>query len=122
MRDELDPIAGNWYRHVEKDQTFKVVGIDEDRDVIQIQYFDGDVEEIETDAWSEMDLDVAEPPEDDDDSLDEADGARGALDGDFRESPVGRRKESEDWEDDDSEEDDDDWDDDEDSDDYHDSE
>ena len=117
MRDELDPIAGNWYRHLEKDEMFKVVGIDEDRDVIEIQYFDGDVEEIEADAWSEMDLDVAEPPEDGEDE-----DARSASDGDWRESAEGRRKESEDWEDDDSEEDDDDWDDDEDSDDYHDSE
>ena len=121
MRDELDPIAGNWYRHVEKDQMFKVVGIDEDRDIIEIQYFDGDVEEIEADAWSELDLDAAEPPEDGNDS-DESDGdaRHGALADEWRE-PKGSRKESEDWDDEDEDEDDD-WDDDEDSEDYYDSE
>jgi Family of unknown function (DUF6763) len=121
MRDELDPIAGNWYRHLEKDQMFKVLGIDEDRDVIEIQYFDGDVEEIEGDAWSEMDLDAAEAPENESEGLDgETDRARSASDHDWRESSDA--KEPEDWDDDSDDEDDDDWDDDDDSEEYYDSE
>jgi hypothetical protein len=123
MRDELDPITGNWYRHLDKGQMFRVVDVDEERDVIEIQYFDGDVEEIDTDEWSEMDLDVAEPPEDASGPLD----GEGREDGgitesamaarDWREPLEGNRKASEEWEDD-TEEDGDEWDEDEDDDDF----
>jgi hypothetical protein len=127
MRDELDPIAGNWYRHLDKGQMFRVVGIDEGRDVIEIQYFDGDVEEIDVDAWSDMDLDVAEPPEDESGALDDEareDGGfaeTGMSRKDWREPLEGNRKASEEWEDETPEDERDDWDEDDDDEDldYH---
>jgi len=64
MSYELDPIAGQWYRHIDKGQLFRVVSIDEDDDLIEIQYFDGDLEEIDSEAWFSMDIDLAETPED----------------------------------------------------------
>jgi hypothetical protein len=101
----LDPVAGRWYRDLDKDQLFRVVSVDDDEDLIDIQHFDGEREEIDSGAWVEMDLDRAEAPEDwippvgdDDDD-----------DGDWRD------RENRD-EDDDEDEDEDDWDEDEDED------
>ena len=120
MRDELDPITGNWYRHLDKGPMFRVVGIDEDRDVIEIQYFDGDVEEIDADEWSEMDLDVAEPPEDESGPLDGEARENGGFTEtamsprDWREPLEGNRKASEEWEDETPGDERDEWDEDED--------
>ena len=107
MRDELDPVAGNWYKHHDKGQPFQVVAVDEDRDVIEIQYFDGDLEEIDTDAWYDMDLAIAEPPEDergplDGDETDDSRHKQTALpDRDYRDELEAGRSESEEWEDED---------------------
>jgi hypothetical protein len=70
MRDELEPVAGNWYTHRDKGHTFQVVAVDQDRDMIEIQYFDGDLEEIDSDEWYDMDLEMAEPPEEERGPLD----------------------------------------------------
>jgi hypothetical protein len=61
---ELDPIVGNWYRHLDKGQTFRVVAVDDTSGLVEVQHFDGDVEEIESDAWADMVLAAAEEPED----------------------------------------------------------
>ena len=100
MSHDLDPIAGRWYRDLDKDQLFRVVSIDDDEDLIEIQHFDGEREEIDSGAWVEMDLDRAEAPED---WIPPA----GDDDDDWRD-----REESEDEDDDD-----DDWDEDDDEDD-----
>lgn len=64
MSTELDAVIGNWYRHLDKGQLFSVVAFDEEAGVIELQHFDGDIEEIELPAWYEMTLELAEPPED----------------------------------------------------------
>jgi hypothetical protein len=64
MDKQLDPIIGNWYRHLDKGQTFRIVDIDDDRGVIEAQHFDGDLEEIELGQWPELELALAAAPED----------------------------------------------------------
>jgi hypothetical protein len=64
MSHDLDPVAGRWYRDLDKDQLFRVVSVDDDEDLIAIQHFDGERESIDSGAWVEMDLDRAEAPED----------------------------------------------------------
>lgn len=64
MPTDVDPIVGNWYRDLERDDRFEVVAVDEDEGIIEIQYFEGDVEEMDVDTWYEMDLEVIEAPED----------------------------------------------------------
>lgn len=64
MPGELDPIVGQWYLHRDKGEMFRVVAADSATGSIEIQYFDGDVEELESDAWREMDIEPAEAPED----------------------------------------------------------
>jgi hypothetical protein len=64
MIGELDPIEGSWYHHLDKDLDFMVVDVNEKEGTIDIQYFDGDIEELEMEEWEEMDLEEIEPPED----------------------------------------------------------
>ena len=64
MIGELDPIEGNWYHDIGKDQNFMVVVVSETGSTVDIQYFDGNIEELEMEEWEEMDLEEIEPPED----------------------------------------------------------
>lgn len=64
MIGELEPIEGNWYNNLEGDQDFMVVDVNEREGTVNIQFFDGDIEELEMEEWEEMDLEEIEPPED----------------------------------------------------------
>ncbi len=64
MATESDPIVNSWYQHLDKGQKFQVVAVDESDLVIEIQYFDGDIEEIDIDDWYQMDLEQIASPED----------------------------------------------------------
>jgi hypothetical protein len=107
---DYEPVKGQWYENVEEDETFRVLSVDEDGELVEIEYLDGDLEELDLDTWHELDLErIAQPegwvaPEtpaaadDDDDEEEDED-----LDDD------------DDWdEDDEDDDDDDDWEDDED--------
>jgi Family of unknown function (DUF6763) len=60
----LRPDIDQWYAHTEKDELFQVVGRDEESRNIEIQYVDGDVDEIEAETWGgALPLEPAEPPE-----------------------------------------------------------
>lgn len=61
---DVDPIIGNWYRNQETGNDFEVVALDEDAQTIEIQYFDGEVEELDLDAWYEQPIEAIEAPED----------------------------------------------------------
>jgi hypothetical protein len=67
------PEVGHWYSHRDKGQLFQVVAFDEDDGLIELQDFDGDVDEVDLDTWYEMPLDAAEAPEDGSGSVDDAD-------------------------------------------------
>ncbi len=64
MTTDADPIVSNWYKHQDKGQKFQVVALDESESVIEIQYFDGDIEEIDIDDWYLLDLEQIASPED----------------------------------------------------------
>ena len=64
MPTEFEPRIGDWYKDIQTGELFEVVALDEADESVDIQYFEGDVEELDFDTWFEMDLDVAEPPED----------------------------------------------------------
>ena len=63
------PSIGDWYQRAGGD-LFEVVAIDEADGTIEIQYFDGTVEELEVDAWYDMECLPAVAPEDYSGSLD----------------------------------------------------
>lgn len=64
MVANIDPVLGNWYKHLEKDDEFQVVAYDATDAVIEIQHYDGDVEALELDDWYQMELEHIELPED----------------------------------------------------------
>ncbi len=61
------PGIGDWFRS-NGGELFEVVAVDDDDGTIDIQYFDGTVEEMDREDWeSQWDddlLEAAEPPED----------------------------------------------------------
>lgn len=61
---DVDPIIGSWYRNQETGNDFEVVALDEDAQLVEIQYFDGELEELDLDAWYELPIDPIEAPED----------------------------------------------------------
>ena len=63
MASELQPIVGEWYRTYEG-QTFEIVAMDEDENYIEIQYFGGDIDEMEFDSWDSTVAELVEQPED----------------------------------------------------------
>ena len=97
MSRDFDPEAGQWYEDLDREEVFKVVSVDPDDIQVRIQWLDGEYEDLDLDAWNELDLELAEEPEGwvDDDADDEED----------------EEDDEEDWDDEDEDEDDDDWDD-----------
>lgn len=64
MATEADPIIGNWYRDSETGDEFEVTALDEETAAVEVQYFDGSIEELELDAWYTLSLEPIEAPED----------------------------------------------------------
>jgi len=64
MSTDADPIVDNWYQHLDKGQKFKVVAVDGSAKTVEIQHFDGDLEEIELEAWYTLDIEPIEEPAD----------------------------------------------------------
>src|SRR4051812_3805390 len=62
------PGIGDWYRQKEGGALFEVVAYDEEDGTIEIQYFDGTVEEMDIEDWDghwdDGALEAADPPED----------------------------------------------------------
>jgi uncharacterized protein DUF6763 len=61
---------GQWYRHLDKGEMFVVTGIDAGSGAIEIQNFDGDLDEIEANVWNTLPLELVETPEDETGPLD----------------------------------------------------
>lgn len=101
MSRDNEPVKGQWYENVEEEETFRVLSVDEDAEIVEIEYLDGEIEELDLEEWHELDLELTDEPEGWSDEDDEDD---------------------EDWDEDEEEEEedddeDDDWDEDEDEDD-----
>lgn len=58
------PQIGIWYEDRSFDTIFEVVAIDEDAGTIELQYANGDIDEIELDQWDHGAFVTAPPPED----------------------------------------------------------
>ena len=86
MSRDNEPVKGQWYENAEEQETFRVLSVDEDSELVEIEYLDGDIDELDLEEWRELDLELIDEPE-------------------------GWSDEDEDWDEDD--EDDDDWDEDE---------
>lgn len=58
------PVLNAWYQDAEEDQVFEVIAIDDEDGTIEIQYYDGEVAELDFDTWKQMVVIPARPPED----------------------------------------------------------
>jgi hypothetical protein len=102
---EYEPTVGQWYENIDDNESFRVLSVDEDAELVEIEYLDGDIEELDLETWHELDLEMIETPE-------------GWSDEDVEEEEEDEDEEDDDWdededEDEDDDEDDDDWDEDE---------
>jgi len=88
---DKEPVVGQWYVNAEEEETFRVITVDEDAEMVEIEYLDGELEELDIDEWHELDLELTTEPE-------------------------GWSEDEQEEEDDDEDEDEDDWDEDEDED------
>lgn len=57
------PEVENWYRDNEND-TFAVIAVDEDAGTVEVQYFEGEIEELDMDTWYQFEPQPIAPPED----------------------------------------------------------
>ena len=91
MSRDKEPVVGQWYVNAEEEETFRVITVDEDAEMVEIVPFVGEIEELDIDEWHELDLELTTEPE-------------------------GWSEDEQEEEDDDEDEDEDDWDEDEDED------
>lgn len=96
MSRDFDPVPGQWYEDLDREEIFKVASLDPDEMLVRIQWLDGEYEDLDLEAWNELDLEQAQEPE-------------GWVDDDG--SDADEDEEDEDWDDEEDEDEDDDWDD-----------
>jgi hypothetical protein len=63
------PVIGQWFRRP-NGTLFEVVAIDEDGQTVEIQLFDGTIDEVDFERWPSLLLAEVSPPEDVSGSLD----------------------------------------------------
>ena len=62
MPSYAEPIVDHWYYHLDKGQRFLVVAIDEQAGTIEIQHFDGDLDELSLEDWYRQEIETSEAP------------------------------------------------------------
>jgi hypothetical protein len=60
--ETLRPTMGQWYYDRTNDREFEVIRIDKEEGILEIQYLEGELEEVDLDTWEDMNLaKIAEP-------------------------------------------------------------
>ena len=99
---DYEPVPGQWYENLEDEESFRVLTVDEDSELVEIEYLDGEIEEIDLETWHEMDLDQTAEPEGWAESDEEED--------EEEEEEEDEEEDDDDWDEDEDDEDDEDWD------------
>ncbi|AOE49684.1 DUF6763 family protein [Kangiella sediminilitoris] len=63
MGQTIHPERGQWYKRLDLDASFEVVAIDRDEQCIEIQYYSGEIEEIDQASWEQLELTPIAPPD-----------------------------------------------------------
>ncbi len=63
MANNFDPVVENWYLHLDKGQRFEVVAVDSERGLVELQHYDGDLEEVSLEEWTQMEIELSEEPQ-----------------------------------------------------------
>lgn len=71
MTTEQAPAVGEWYRRLDRPQPFQVVAVDDE--TVDVEYFDGTVDEWPLSHWYELEIEPSGAPPDPSGALDETD-------------------------------------------------
>jgi hypothetical protein len=63
MANTYQPRLSDWYKSINGDK-FEIIALDDDAATMEVQFFDGAIEEIDFDTWNDMEVVPIEPPED----------------------------------------------------------
>jgi hypothetical protein len=64
VRQSLMPAVGEWYLDSETEEEFEVVDLDEESGLIELQYLNGEIGELDLEEWESLELSKIEPQED----------------------------------------------------------
>lgn len=64
MDYEAPPVVGQWYRRADRPQPFQVVAFDDAAATVDLEYFDGTVDEWPLAHWYALAPEPCEPPQD----------------------------------------------------------
>lgn len=64
MSRPIVPRIRKWYQDIDRNEIFRVVAHSSVNDYIQIQYFSGEISELDLDSWFSLHLEMIPPPED----------------------------------------------------------
>ncbi len=67
------PVVGQWYYDRANDREFEIINIDKEEGIIELQYLEGEKEEVELESWEDMNLAKIAEPADYDDGVDKDD-------------------------------------------------
>ncbi|HSW14083.1 MAG TPA: TraR/DksA C4-type zinc finger protein [Solimonas sp.] len=62
MLKQHQPVIGQWYRRADRPQAFQVVASDRGERIVDVEYFDGTVDEWPLAHWALLDVSPCEPP------------------------------------------------------------
>lgn len=63
MPSHMPPLTHQWYRDV-LGQLMQVTVFDKDAGLVEVQLFEGEVDEYDLDHWHQLELEAIDPPED----------------------------------------------------------
>lgn len=63
MPNEFSPIVDQWYWHHDKGPLFYVIAVSDEDRTVEVQHYDGDIEEYSFAEWRDMDIEPGEEPE-----------------------------------------------------------
>ena len=63
MAQAITAERGQWYKRLDLDESFEVVAIDRDEKCIEIQYYSGEIEEIDEAIWELLEIAPVAPPD-----------------------------------------------------------
>lgn len=63
MAQAIQAERGQWYKRLDLDESFEVVAIDRDEECIEIQYYNGEIEEIDEASWLLLEIAPIAPPD-----------------------------------------------------------
>lgn len=58
------PAIDHWFHDIETGRSFRVIAIDPENESIEIQFYDGDIDELDFGSWQDSTFIPVEAPED----------------------------------------------------------